>query len=333
MLSNYKMVGISNPKLINQNRHTQGENMKALRFDLHHLRAFKVLSQQLHFKHTADILCMTQPALSRLIKSLEEALGAVLFERSTRQVQLTVAGELFLREVDMVFKYLERSIDVVQQAGKGMIGRLKIGYNDFAIHEVLPKVIESFQSKQPNIQIEMIYMPSLKQIRALAQAEIDVGFMLSAGHELPNLCERKIKHDPSVVILHQSHPLAARASLNLKELAQEHFILGSESDWQMWRQYFFGICAQAGFQPKVVQEISSTTGIMGLVAAKMGIAILSQSLRNYIRAEVVAVDLVDIQSTFISAVNAPDNHNACLVPFLEHLDAMSPYASGVLVAS
>ena len=295
--------------------------MKALRFDLHHLRAFKVLSQELHFKRTADILCVTQSALSRLIKSLETTLGTALFERSTRQVRLTVAGELFLQEVDHIFVHLERSIDVVTKAGQGMMGRLKIAYNDFAIHEILPRVLELFQPKQPNIHIDLIYMPSGKQMQALDQAEIDVGFMLSVGQIMPHLSERKMQQDQSIVLLPRNHVLAERECINLEELRHEQFILGSESDWLVWRQYFFQICSQAGFQPQVVQEVSSTTGIMSLVAAKMGIAVLAQSLRNYIRPEVVAVDLhSSINSTFISAVSAPHNDNPCLKPFLEHLD-------------
>lgn len=295
--------------------------MRALRFDLHHLRAFKVLSQELHFKRTADILCVTQSALSRLIKSLEETLGASLFERSTRQVRLTVAGELFLQEVDHIFVHLERSIDVVSKAGKGMIGRLKIGYNDFAIHEILPKILELFQPKQPNIHIDLIYMPSCKQMQALDHADIDVGFMLSVGQIMPHLSERQIQQDQSIVLLPENHLLAGRDYIKLEELRHEQFILGSESDWLVWRQYFFQIFSQAGFQPKVVQEVSSATGIMSLVAAKLGIAVMGQSLRNYIRPDVVAVDLhSSINSTFISAVSVPHNDNPCLKPFLEHLD-------------
>ena len=298
-----------------------GEGMKALRFDLHHLRAFTVLAQELHFKHAADILFMTQPALSRLIKSLEESLGVSLFDRSTRQVKLTVAGELFLKEVYMVFKHLERCVDVVQKAGRGMIGRLKIGYNDFAIHEVLPKVLESFQTVHPNIEIELIYMPSLKQVKALQETEIDVGFMLNAEHSLSsNLCQLHVKQDQTVVILSTHHRLSHRRSIDLQELANEHFILGSQSDWEVWRQYFFSICNQAGFQPKVVQEASSTTGIMGLVGARMGIAILAQSLRNYIPNTMVAIDVTGVPSTFITAVNNTDNDNPCLKTFLSHLD-------------
>ena len=72
--------------------------MNPLRFDLQHLRAFMMVAEQLHFKKSAELLHMTQPGLTRLIKALEEALQVALFERSTRQVKLTAAGFLFLQE-------------------------------------------------------------------------------------------------------------------------------------------------------------------------------------------------------------------------------------------
>lgn len=295
--------------------------MKALRFDLHHLRAFNVLSHNLHFKNTADMLCITPSALSRLIKSLEEALGASLFIRNTRQVKLTVAGELFLQEVELIFKKLYLSIDLVKKAHLGLIGHLKIGYNDFAIHEVLPKVIKTFQQDQTDIKIDLIYMPTTRQIRAIKNNEIDVGFLLSYGCILAGLQEIRLKEDRSVVVVPKTHHLAQRTVIDLTELADEDFILGAESDWQTWRNYFFSICLQAGFFPNVVQEVSSSSGIMSLVAANMGIAILAQSLRYYLRPELVAIDLLcSLNHTFISAASIANNHNPCTRLFLTWLD-------------
>lgn len=315
-MSSEKTVTIIDVKIINQ-----GGDMKALRFDLHHLRAFSVLSHELHFKKTAGILCITQSALSRLIKSLEESLEAPLFIRNTRQVQLTVAGELFLREVETIFKKLYLSIDLVQKANTGLIGHLKIAYNDFSIHEVLPKIIKAFQQHQPDIKIELIYMPTSKQISATQRYEIDIGFLLSYGSELVGLQERRLKQDRTIVVVPKTHRLAQKTVIDLVDLAEEHFILGTESDWLSWRNYFFSICLQSGFFPRVVQEVSSSSGIMSLVAADMGIAILAQSLRYYLRPELVAIDLAcSMNSTFISAVSAVNNHNPCAGLFLKWLD-------------
>lgn len=315
-LSIEKTIIIIDVKIMNET-----DNMKALRFDLHHLRAFKVLSHQLHFKKTADILCITQPALSRLIKSLEEALDVPLFIRNTRQVQLTVAGELFFQEVELIFKKLYHSIDLVKKANVGFIGRLKVGYNDFAIHEVLPKIIKAFQQHHTDIKIDLIYMPTSRQISAAKCCEIDIGFLLSYGSPLADLQERRLKKDRTIVVVAKNHRLAKKTMIDLPELADENFILGTESDWLTWRNYFFSICLQAGFFPGVVQEVSSSSGIMSLVAANMGIAVLSRSLGHYLPSELVAIDLAcSLPDTFISAVSSANNHNPCLELFLAWLD-------------
>ncbi|WP_336274981.1 LysR family transcriptional regulator [Vreelandella indica] len=263
-----------------------------IRFDLRQMRAFLAVAQTLHFKQAAEILCITQPALSRMIKALEENVGAELFSRTTRQVELTMAGRLFQEECQTAILHLERAGHLARQAGSGDIGHLCIAYNDFSINGVLPSILELFKEQYPDISVDLAYMPSHLQHRALLDHEIDVGFLIGPlqadGIETFRAAMERI-----VVILPRRHPLATRQRLSIEELAQEKFILGTESGWSEFRLTVFNLCMRAGFTPHVVQEASTSNGIFGLVAANMGISLYSDCVTRFQREDIAIVPLDD----------------------------------------
>ncbi len=209
--------------------------MNPLRFDLQHLRAFMMVAEQLHFKKSAELLHMTQPGLTRLIKALEEALQVALFERSTRQVKLTAAGFLFLQETQQVFAHLHRGIDLAQQAKHGDIGHLVIAYNDYAIQDVLPKTLEHFKQQYPHISTELVYMPTQEQILGLQHGSLDLGFgfAFSEDSEEMGVAWQPVFQDDPVVLLPKVHRLAGENRIALPDLANECFVVGSKNHWQV----------------------------------------------------------------------------------------------------
>lgn len=263
-----------------------------VRFDLRQVRAFLAVAQTLHFKQAAEVLCITQPALSRMIKGLEESIGAELFSRTTRQVELTVAGRLFLEECHKAITHLERASHLARQAASGDIGHLSIAYNDFSINGVLPSILELFKEQYPEITVDLVYMPSHQQHKALLDHEIDVGFLIGPlaleGIETYRAATEKI-----VVILPRRHPLATRNQLNIADLSNEKFIMGTESGWSEFRYTIFNLCMRAGFTPQVVQEASTSSGIFGLVAANMGISLYSDCITRFQREDIAVVPLDD----------------------------------------
>ena len=261
-----------------------------IRFDLRQVRAFLAVASTLHFKQAAETLCITQPALSRLIKGLEESIGAELFLRTTRQVELTMAGKLFMEECQQAITHLERATHLAQQAASGDIGHLSIAYNDFSINGVLPSILDTFKEKYPDISVDLVYMPSHTQHKALLDHEIDVGFLIGPL-ALDGIDTFRAALERIVVILPKRHRLAGRKQLSLKELADEKFILGTESGWSEFRHYIFTICMNAGFTPQVVQEASTSSGIFGLVAANMGVSLYSDCIKRFQRDDIAIVPL------------------------------------------
>ena len=261
-----------------------------VRFDMRQVRAFLAVAETLHFKQAAERLCVTQPSLSRLIKGLEEAIGAELFSRTTRQVELTVAGRLFMEECLQAVTHLERGTHLAQQAARGDIGHLAIAYNDFSINGVLPSILEVFKEEHPDISVDLVYMPSHTQHKALLDHEIDVGFLIGPL-EMEGIETFRAALERIVVILPRGHRHSGRRQLSLEELADEKFILGTETGWSEFRQVIFDLFMKVGFTPNVVQEASTSSGIFGLVAANMGVSLYSDCISRFRRDDITVVPL------------------------------------------
>ncbi|EPC00437.1 hypothetical protein L861_14280 [Litchfieldella anticariensis FP35 = DSM 16096] len=267
-----------------------------IRFDLRHLRAFIAVTETLHFKKAADALCITQPALSRLIKGLEDCVGTALFERTTRQVALSHSGKLFLQECQEALRHLERGVQLAQRASNGDIGRITIAYNDFSINGVLPEILESFKEAYPDIIVNLIYMPSHKQHNAVLDHDIDAGFMIGPV-SIKGVETHRAAVENIVVILPKRHRLAHSSFVTIDDLRHEKFILGTEEGWSEFRSHVFRLCMKSGFTPNIIQEASTSSGIFGLVAANMGISFYSDCVNKFKRDDLVSVPL-----------KHPDNH-------------------------
>ena len=263
-----------------------------VRFDLKQMKAFVAVAEHLHFKRAADVLFITQPALSRLIKGLEEELGAQLFQRTTRQVALTEAGRLFLQECNQVFLHIERGVDLARSAAAGDIGHLTVAYNDFAINGALPAILERFKELHPEVTVELLYMPSHEQYKAINDLLIDVGFLLGPV-SVPGIESLPVAEEKMVVIVPARHPLAGHKSIQVEQLKDERFIFGAQSGWSLFREQSFQLCQRFGFTPNIIQEATTSIGIFGLVAANMGVSIYSECAYKIQREGVIIIPLAN----------------------------------------
>lgn len=269
---------------------------RAPKFDLRQARAFLFVADDLHFGRAAGRLFMTQPALSRSIRALEGAVGVSLFERSTRRVRLTPAGEAFAAECRLALGHLELAESAARNAAEGREGRLRVGYMDFAINGRLPQILKEFRAKFPQVRVDLEYIPTAMQHSALLEGRIDVGFVIGEfkAQQVANLL---VDRDDFVALLPEGHKLAARPSLRLGDLAAEPFVLGSEDTFSSFRQLVFPLCHSAGFFPRIVQEASNTSGIFGMVAAGVGVTLYAGCARNFRRAGVVVKPLAGVADT------------------------------------
>lgn len=292
--------------------------------DVRQVRAFLHVAEDLHFGRAAARLFIAQPALSRIIRTLEADVGVPLLERSTRRVRLTPAGEAFAAECRLALAHLGRAVNAAQAAAEGGEGRLRVGYMDFAINGRLPQLLQAFRARHPRVNLDLQYMPTALQHVALLQGRIDVGFVIGEFVS-PKVANLLVDRDDFVALLPDGHRLATRRQLSIGELAAEPFVVGSDDAFSSFRPLMLSICHAAGYVPRIVQQASSTTGILGMVAAGVGVTIFSGCVRNLRRSGVVLRPLVDVPETIATyACWVEERPSPMLSRFLELLGTAVP---------
>jgi DNA-binding transcriptional LysR family regulator len=313
--------------------HSSAIASRPLRFELRQIRAFVCVADELHFGRAASRLCTSQPSLSRMIHNLEKAVGVALFARSTRKVRLTPAGEAFAAECQLALAHLQLAASAAQHAARGGEGRIHMAYMDFAIEGRVPQILEAYRTREPGVSVDLEYMPTAAQHDALIDGRIDLGFM-TGEFKAPKIRNLLVEEHEFVVLLPDKHRLAAKASVRLSELASEPFVIGSADTFSSFRALVFDLCHTADFAPKVIQEVSNSNGIFGLVAAGAGITIYSGSARSIRRSGVTVKALSDVKRRIpIVAAWLADHPSQALHRFVDlmHLDAASPVPAGDVV--
>ena len=257
--------------------------------ELRHLRYFVAVAEELHFGRAAQRLNIAQPPLSRQIRDLEREVGASLFERVARGVQLTAAGRAFLPQARLTLAQAERAKRAAQRAAQGEVGRLRVGFVDAATYsDVLPDVLSFFRTHLPQIGVSLFEMDSAQQEDALREGRIDLGIVQRPPADAARwLAMEEVYRDPLVLALPHGHRLARRARLAMDDLAHEAFVLlFRSSDPELWDS-IIARCRAAGFSPRVIQEAGAWHTLAGVVGAGVGVAFVPQSLATIKRPGVV----------------------------------------------
>jgi DNA-binding transcriptional LysR family regulator len=237
------------------------------------LRAFVTLAEQLHFGKTADRLHITQPALTKQIQRLEEAIGGTLVERGYREVQLTPAGETLLPHAERLLEESAAVLDVARRAVRGQLGVLRIGFG-LATVQLLPELLQRFRSAFPGVELRLRDMPTPAQVAALERGDLDVGFVRLPVNA-PDLDTRPVLHERLVAVLGADSRWNAREGL--RSAAREPFIGISRATSASYHDHVIAVCRAAGFTPNIVQETSELFTMMMLVHGGMGIALAPSS--------------------------------------------------------
>jgi DNA-binding transcriptional LysR family regulator len=250
--------------------------------ELRHLRYFVGVADELHFGRAARRLGISQPPLSQQIRALEDELGVALFERTSRQVALTGPGRLFLIEARKTLAQAAHAIDIVKRAQQGEVGEVSIGFSSSVpFTAVVVEALSAFREARPAVRLNLTEMPRGDQIEALVQERIDVGFI--RGFERPNLSVpitvRLLLTEPLLVAMRSDHPLAALdREPTIQDLRDVPFVLYQRTFGAGFNEHLTLLCARAGFAPRVVQEATGLSTLLGLVAAGMGITVITRSL-------------------------------------------------------
>lgn len=256
--------------------------MRYLQSNIHY---FMVVAEELHFRRASEKLHVAQPAISRAIRQLEDQLGITLFDRNTRGVALTPAGQAFHTECQAATRIMEKAKSKAIRAANGETGQLLIGYTDFAINGPLPRLLATFHKKHPEVIIDLTRQNSHTQLEELVEYKLDLGF-LTGPIKSKNIAHSIIHTAPYVVILPLDHRLSELDEIPLELLAEEDFVIGDHTNWQHFIPQLNAYCIEAGFIPKISRQAPNTESIFGLVAAKMGLTLYPDFDLNHNRRDI-----------------------------------------------
>lgn len=285
--------------------------------ELRHLRYFVAVAEELHFGRAAEKLHIAQPPLSQQIRKLEEELGIQLFLRTKRRVELTDAGRMFLEEARLTIAQAEQTVRVAGRVSRGLIGRLNVGFASVTLYGVLPKIVRTFRSQSPQVELIFQELYSPNQLQALLRREIHVG-LLQPPVDDERLAFKVVAREPLVVVLPEDHHLSHLLEIPLRALTTEPFLLFPRNVRPQIYDQIINLCHDAEFSPNIVHETSPQQTIIGLVAAGIGVSLVPTSLENIRMPGVVYRPMSDSQLLFETVVAwRRDDPSPVLQRFLE----------------
>lgn len=282
------------------------------------LRAFIAVAEELHFGRAAARLHISQPPLSMQIRRLEESLGVRLFERDRRHVALTEAGRYLLERARHWLSEAQRCCDEAARIARGEAGTLAVGYTPTAAYDVLPPLVRAYRKRAPEVRLELVEMRSALQPDAIRSGRIEVG--LACGPVgADGITERVVARERFVAALPSSHPLAKKQRLRLKDLDGQPFVAVRPDIEPAWAEACWKALAKAGVRAQVVQQTDTKLALLGLVAAGLGLSVVSESMQHLARRGVVYRAIFDLRLRVPLVLLAPENVSARAATWLQTL--------------
>jgi LysR family transcriptional regulator, low CO2-responsive transcriptional regulator len=285
--------------------------------NLDRLRTFRVLSESLHFRRTADTLHMSQSAVSQQISALEEELGVLLVERMGRRTYLTPAGAILAEEAVKVLASVERATAAVRAFGRGDTDRIRLGASTTPGVYIVPEALGAFRSALPRVELTFTIANSADIELALVRNELDLGVV---GEDIarPELFQIAIGEDEIVAVA--APGLAPRRRIRSRELAQLP-LLAREAG-SATRHYVDAALAKLAIAPRVAFELPSPEAQVRAAVAGLGLAFVS---RRVAAAELAAKRLVVVaveRLRLVRPITAAYHRDKRVSPAMQQLIAL-----------
>lgn len=255
--------------------------------ELRQIEYFIAVAEELNFRRAAERLHMAQPPLSRQIRQLEQALGVKLLHRTTRQIELTAAGQTYLTEAKRVLVQVQQATAIAKLAEQGKFGHLRIGFEGSSAYDIVPMSVRAFREKFSDISVSVHEMATSDQVQAIRDGQLEFGFggaLRLNGHDL---IVKTILQESLIAVLPQDHVLANQPGINLSILRDETFIICPRHSQCGLYDHIIAVCYQAGFSPKLIQETQEVQSILGFVAAGLGVALLPAAVQHLQRSHII----------------------------------------------
>lgn len=263
----------------------------AINFNLNDLQAFRAVAELSSFRKAADALHVSQPAFSRRIEKLEEALGVKLLERTTRKVSLTAVGRDFDRKVQQLLDDLDNTLLGIRGVAGTRMGEVTIACVPSTVYYYLSQVVSRYHERYPKIRVKVFDAGANEVLAAVARSEADFGLNFIGGQE-PDIEFKPLLEERFVAACRRDHPLAKKRKVGWAELGQYDFISVSKTSGN--RLLLDQALAGLPGRPQAIYEAQHVTTMLGLVEAGLGVAAVpSLAMPGANHPLLVSVPLVD----------------------------------------
>ncbi len=270
--------------------------------ELRHLRYFSAVAREEHFGRASATLRVAQPALTRQIRDLEAELGVELFDRLPRGVRLSSAGRVFLADAEEILAQAERAADRARKLGSGHLGTIRLGLSEIiSQHAFISYGLLHFRETEPGVALDLRSMGSAAQIAALKEGALDAGIVYDAhleGRDGEVIDQAAIGRGETMLAVHRNHPLAGRRNVTMAELADEPALWPERRTAPGYYARLMAACIESGTVPRVVQECTTNSILLSLVAVGMGIGFVTVTGPLPAAQNVVLVPIADLNLTF-----------------------------------
>jgi DNA-binding transcriptional LysR family regulator len=262
-------------------------------YSLRELEAFVAVAEELSFTRAAARLRLAQPPLSRHVRSLEDRLGARLFERTNRTVSLTVPGRAFYAEVKEPLLRLDRAASVARRAAAGETARLEIGFVSSLLGPELADLFRQFRAAHGDVQLTLQDRLPSEQLQSIVEGRLDGGFVGLAPPR-PSFAGVTFvpwRQEALMLFVPRDHRWAGKQRIALSALAGEPLVAIAAAAAPAFAAKIQALCRSGGFRPRIVQEASRAQAVVAMVAAGSGVAILPASVHRVTSDAVTAIKL------------------------------------------
>ncbi|MDN0123242.1 LysR family transcriptional regulator [Yersinia aleksiciae] len=282
------------------------------RINLKMIRYFLAVSEELHFGKAAERLHISQPPLSLQIKELEDALGFPLFIRDSRNVVLTLAGEMMQAEMKEVFENIENSLSRVSYIARHEQSHLNIGIIGSALWHQLLEKFKNFKTLNPNTTWSLHEFPPSKQYEALLNKKLDIGFWRCADLEQnPALVYQRVEKQRVAVAVSYESELADSDLLSLKDLSGQTLIFLTFTN-SGYSKNLYNSCLSAGCKPQGIYQFDEPQTQLAFVNSNLGIALVPESMQEIPWPNIKFIPLQEPLSADLFAVYHPGSTTQAL---------------------
>ncbi|HAV61322.1 MAG TPA: LysR family transcriptional regulator [Verrucomicrobiales bacterium] len=249
--------------------------------ELRHLRYFVAVAEAENVSRAAAKLHVSQPALSRQIRDLEEELGFQLLERSAKSVRLTEAGRVFATEVRGVLIRVDEAVKAARDVAKGEGGELHLGYAPSPTSELLPRALHAFQNAAPGVRVVLHDNSTAEMLQGLGDGTLHAALLVRPlDNPMRGIFFEPLITYPLCVAMASAHPLARQASVKLDRLLAEKLVVLSKSDYGEYHELLARTFAPVGRVPEIAEECDSGPSVIAAVEARRGVAIVPSVFRR-----------------------------------------------------